>query len=173
MSFYAVRVGNVPGIYGTWDEAKRQIDQVENAQFKKFETHEQAEAYMKVLQPFATDVITICARVRKNDWEIELKSSQLEATYDIEKNDYPEEADAILRALTEYLQEYTSMGPYRPMIIVKTNQMHVVNVLNRYLLKWSQNLWTTHRGPVKHQKTMELLYKFIQMFPNIRAEFCK
>lgn len=43
---YAVRIGRVPGIYGTWDECKKQIDGFSGALFQSFPTLEQAEQYL-------------------------------------------------------------------------------------------------------------------------------
>lgn len=47
MSYYAVRKGRVPGIYTKWREAERQIYLFSGAEFKKFDTREKAEAYMR------------------------------------------------------------------------------------------------------------------------------
>jgi len=46
MSFYAVRVGRVPDIYTSWDECQKQTKGFPNAQFKKFNTKEEAMAFM-------------------------------------------------------------------------------------------------------------------------------
>ncbi|XP_037075330.1 ribonuclease H1-like [Pollicipes pollicipes] len=45
MPFYAVRKGFCPGIYHTWDECKAQVDHFRGAQFKKFPSLQQAEAF--------------------------------------------------------------------------------------------------------------------------------
>ncbi len=45
--FYAVRKGVVPGIYRSWDAAKPMVQGFPGAEFKKFETESDAEAYMK------------------------------------------------------------------------------------------------------------------------------
>jgi ribonuclease HI len=44
--FYAVRVGNEPGIYESWEECKKNIDGYRNAQYKAFATREEALAYL-------------------------------------------------------------------------------------------------------------------------------
>ena len=44
--FYAVRKGNQTGIFVTWDECKQAINGFSGAQFKKFSTKEEAEAFM-------------------------------------------------------------------------------------------------------------------------------
>jgi len=44
--FYAVKKGENPGIYTTWNEAKKQIHGFSNAQFKSFSTKEEALEYI-------------------------------------------------------------------------------------------------------------------------------
>lgn len=44
--FYGVAVGHVPGVYTEWTEAQKQIN-VKGPKYKKFETREEAEAFVK------------------------------------------------------------------------------------------------------------------------------
>ncbi len=44
--FYAVRKGNTPGIYESWDECRVQIAGVSGAIYKSFPTRAEAESYM-------------------------------------------------------------------------------------------------------------------------------
>ncbi|XP_072107265.1 ribonuclease H1 [Mobula birostris] len=44
--YYAVRAGRNPGVYGTWDECKKQVDRFPNAIFKKFATEDEAWAFV-------------------------------------------------------------------------------------------------------------------------------
>lgn len=46
MSFYAIGVGRVPGIYSTWAECQAQTNKFSNAKFKKFGTRADAQAYV-------------------------------------------------------------------------------------------------------------------------------
>jgi len=46
MSFYAVRIGKVPGIFKTWDECKKQVMGVKGAIYKKFTTEVTAQAFI-------------------------------------------------------------------------------------------------------------------------------
>lgn len=46
-SFYAVAVGKVKGIYGTWEECKQMVDGIANAKYKKFGTREEAERFLR------------------------------------------------------------------------------------------------------------------------------
>jgi ribonuclease HI len=47
--YYAVAIGRNPGIYATWDEAKREVLGYNGARFKKFPTRPEAEAFIKCL----------------------------------------------------------------------------------------------------------------------------
>jgi len=44
LAFYAVKIGRVPGVYQTWNEANEQIQGFKGAIYKKFATHAEAEA---------------------------------------------------------------------------------------------------------------------------------
>ena len=44
--FYGVRTGRIPGVYGTWDECKEQVDKFPGAQYKSFKSREEAEDYV-------------------------------------------------------------------------------------------------------------------------------
>lgn len=46
MSYYAVAVGRIPGIYTTWNECKIQIDKFSGAKHKKFKTRQDAENFI-------------------------------------------------------------------------------------------------------------------------------
>nr|WP_300003631.1 viroplasmin family protein [Tissierella sp.] len=45
--FYAVRVGNAPGIYNTWSECEREVRGFKGAKFKKFKTYEEALSFVE------------------------------------------------------------------------------------------------------------------------------
>lgn len=46
MKFYAVKKGRTPGIYRTWDEAKKQVDGFSGAQYKSFDQITDATEYL-------------------------------------------------------------------------------------------------------------------------------
>jgi ribonuclease HI len=48
-SFYAIAVGRKPGIYNTWEDAKKQVLGYNGARFKKFPTYTEADAFCKCL----------------------------------------------------------------------------------------------------------------------------
>lgn len=45
--YYAVREGRKPGIYTTWDDAKKQVHGFKNASYKSFKTKKEAESFLK------------------------------------------------------------------------------------------------------------------------------
>ena len=46
MKFYAVKKGRVPGVYRTWDDAKKQVDGFSGAEYKSFENITDATDYL-------------------------------------------------------------------------------------------------------------------------------
>jgi ribonuclease HI len=63
MAFYAVRKGINPGIYNTWDECQIQVKGFKGAEFKKFNTEQEAIDFINnntaaPKTPAASDVIT-------------------------------------------------------------------------------------------------------------------
>ena len=44
--YYAVKIGENPGIYSSWAECEKQVKGYPNAQFKKWKTREEAAAYI-------------------------------------------------------------------------------------------------------------------------------
>lgn len=51
MKFYAVKKGRTPGVYRTWDAAKKQVDGFPNAEFKSFSKVTDATDYLDWDQP--------------------------------------------------------------------------------------------------------------------------
>lgn len=45
--FYSVKSGRIPGVYQTWDEAKKQVDGYPGAKYKSFPTLAEAENFIK------------------------------------------------------------------------------------------------------------------------------
>lgn len=48
MKYYAVKVGRKTGIFNSWDECNQQVKGFSGAQFKKFESLDQAKAYIGI-----------------------------------------------------------------------------------------------------------------------------
>lgn len=49
--FFAVAIGREPGVYETWDEAKKQVNGFSNAYYKKFKSKEEAEEFIAAGAP--------------------------------------------------------------------------------------------------------------------------
>ncbi|MDZ5759854.1 ribonuclease H family protein [Carnobacterium maltaromaticum] len=56
---YAIKKGFSPGIYQRWEDVKEQVEGFSNAQYKKFSTLEEAEAYMNGVPVPSPTVIPI------------------------------------------------------------------------------------------------------------------
>jgi len=50
-SFYAVKIGRVPGVYSSWPQCKKQIDGFSKAVYKGFATKKEAEDYLGIQKP--------------------------------------------------------------------------------------------------------------------------
>jgi len=59
--YYAVKKGNLPGIYQTWEECKASVDGYSGAEYKGFGKLEEAEAYLE------RDVSVECAGKQANE----------------------------------------------------------------------------------------------------------
>lgn len=60
--YYAVKLGENPGIYSSWAECEKQVKGYPNAQFKKWKTREEAEAYINESgnsKPYGSDMSSI------------------------------------------------------------------------------------------------------------------
>ena len=55
MSFYAVAAGRTVGIFSTWKECQRSVIGFPGARFKKFETKEEAEAFIGLKESIKTE----------------------------------------------------------------------------------------------------------------------
>lgn len=64
---YAVAVGKVPGLYFSWDEAKRQIDGFSGAKYCKCKTKEEAEAFIAKYTVPVSDLVEE-ARRAEDKW---------------------------------------------------------------------------------------------------------
>ena len=57
MRYYAVKKGRIPGIYRTWEEAKKQVDGFSHAEYKSFEKITDATEYLNWNKETQPDVI--------------------------------------------------------------------------------------------------------------------
>lgn len=76
-NYYSVRIGRVPGIYLTWKECEENVKGYSKAQYKKFESKEKAEEYIKQNEN---------AKIENN---IKIEKIKIEEKYDmLVNNDY-------------------------------------------------------------------------------------
>ena len=57
MKFYAVKNGRVPGVYRTWDEAKKQVDGFSGAEYKSFENITDVTDYLDLNKETQQDIL--------------------------------------------------------------------------------------------------------------------
>ncbi|XP_039604776.1 ribonuclease H1 [Polypterus senegalus] len=71
--FYAVKTGKVPGVYGSWEECKKQVDKFPSATFKKFASEEEALTFVgsNASEPTA-DSLDFLEEVFKEDMTSEI-----------------------------------------------------------------------------------------------------
>ena len=62
-NFYAVKRGMCPGIYGSWDECRAQVDGFPGAEFKGFATKEEACDYLGISYEESYEVISDCLEI--------------------------------------------------------------------------------------------------------------
>lgn len=62
-NFYAVKRGMCPGIYGSWDECRAQVDGFLGAEFKGFATKEEACDYLGISYEESYEVISDCLEI--------------------------------------------------------------------------------------------------------------
>lgn len=62
-NFYAVKRGMCPGIYGSWDECRVQVDGFPGAEFKGFATKEEACDYLGISYEESYDVKSDCLEI--------------------------------------------------------------------------------------------------------------
>jgi ribonuclease HI len=86
MKFYAVKKGHHPGVYRTWQAAKKQVDGYSNAEFKSFKQITDATEYLNwdratVNQFFQKDETSLKKAIAKiqNDSQTTQKTSKLQA----------------------------------------------------------------------------------------------
>ncbi|GAA5843570.1 hypothetical protein JCM5353_007488 [Sporobolomyces roseus] len=77
-SFYAVGVGRTPGVYGTWEQAKKQVDGFGGAKYKKFPTMKAAQEFVD--EASATPATASKGKARAMDGEEEAPSAKRQKT---------------------------------------------------------------------------------------------
>lgn len=171
--YYCVRRGRQPGIYRKWRDCEAQILLFKGAEYRKFDDAESAQLYMGECKDFVVKVYVRWKWRPTGDIEISLYSDKLECEYDVSIKDFPERSYAILFAVSEFLQEFAvewkKASPHLPEIKLYMDDIHAINVINRYIKIWKYNLWQTRKGPVQHVEMLKSLYEQMQQYANVSA----
>ena len=87
--FYAVRVGNLPGIYNTWSECERQVKGFKGAKFKKFKLYDEAMEFLQVSNE--SEIKEILKEDIKEKINDEIKINENKSKYDCNQEDILED----------------------------------------------------------------------------------
>ncbi|TLS20962.1 uncharacterized protein PpBr36_10832 [Pyricularia pennisetigena] len=118
--YYAVAIGNRPGVYTDWNEAQRAYTGVKGPKYKKFSTRAEAEEFMRVFGP-RTQKPTAPASEAEEDVEDEEDEEdddgdegEEEASSEVELDDFDEppvkKAKTASDGMTEVYTDGSSMG---------------------------------------------------------------
>ena len=165
MSYYAVAVGRVPGIYRTWDECRLQVNSVSGARFKKFNSYDEATKFITVENP----------SMPKKDHQVIwtdgscLGNGTAEATGGYGVYFAPNDPRNIAAALsgpdqTNNTAELTAIKAALdatmtiPSIEIKSDSTYSIKAITTWLPKWrDRNFKTTKGDPVKNQALIEAI----------------
>lgn len=176
MPFYAIARGRVPGIYTSWNEAKRQIDGFNGAKYKKFETRDEAQEFIttfKVFKPTSIDkmldviedpkeddkcLIVFTDGAARNNNNIHVKTQASFAIvwpyheeYDIGMKLDPSLPQTNNRAelsgvLHALLQADVIDPDINKTLIIYTDSMLIVNSFTSWITGWERNNWKKSDG---------------------------
>ncbi|MDE6555086.1 MAG: ribonuclease H family protein, partial [Lactobacillus sp.] len=84
MKYYAVKTGRTPGVYRTWEDAKKQVDGFSGAEYKSFEKITDATEYLnwnKETQPDIVkedSLINAIQKIRSTNNAVKAKNKKVE-----------------------------------------------------------------------------------------------
>lgn len=177
MPVYAVRVGWTPGVYHTWSECKAAIYKYTRPIFRKFATPEEAVHFFEtghILEaPEKKEpqkhVAAVCSHPETGqvalvvNHEAVLDQGVLFAQHTPSLSLY-----GVLRIL-EYL---TQQKQQKASIQIWVDQLHVYNILNKYLDQWEHQNWhKTRAEPLPHVSLLQTLQTLRKTFSNICYRF--
>lgn len=179
--FYAVKNGRKTGIYRTWEECRKHIDRFPGAQFKGFETKQEAEFYLgmdisEVSSEAATDDLqklpagTIIAYVDGS-----YNGSDTEFSYGMVILEGEEEYTFSKKIEDEELAKMHNVageiaGAMAAMEYAVSHQKKGVIIYHDYegIAKWCTGEWKTNKtGTIAYKRYYE------EMCQKIRIEFIK
>lgn len=169
-AFYAVRNGRTPGIYTTWDDARKQIYRFGSPEYKKFATEAEAQAFMDNPQDASEDEPSLVCFTDGS--AINNGSRHCKASWAVVWPDHPlfDSAAPILGTeRTNNRAEYTAVikafeiadtiDPTLTMPLhVHTDSMLLKNSLVQWLPGWKKKNWVkSDKKPVLNADLLQIL----------------
>jgi ribonuclease HI len=182
-SFYAVARGKKPGIYSTWDECKAAVEGFSNAKYRKFNTREEAEKFVK--NPVISSVKST-SDVSQTDVDhmpedglvvftdgssLANGKSNSRAGYAVVWPKYAHLTKSITvpssqpqtNNRAEYLAAHTALKQaneidpeLKQKLYVFTDSKLLINSVTLWIKSWKRNGWkTTQGGAVEHQDLLK------------------
>lgn len=174
--YYAVAVGRTPGIYTTWDEARRQVDRFSDAKYKSFTTRAEAERYINSFDfqppsnlssstPFSSSSTSSTSSSSSSSSSISNLSNLIISYCDgscVNKvGGY-----GIVVLTCGQVHEYKGRVPYSPCTnnkaelyailqvlelapstnIIRTDSLYSINCVTKWVYTWQRNGWKTSNG---------------------------
>lgn len=133
-TFYAVAVGRVPGVYGTWADAEKQVLGFAGASHKKFANEADAMAF--VGSSSKTTLLLVANKDGKGGWNVSA-GSEFKSPFHCPGATV---GHALLWALDAALR--ITQGD----IEIVTGNWFAYNCLTRYFASWSARGWRNARG---------------------------
>lgn len=166
MKYYAVKVGYVPGIYMTWNEAKEQVNSYPYAKYKSFQTYEEAKAFMNDSENFIhknTEIIAYTDGSEKDG----IGGYGVVLLY---KDKYPLQfygkiilPEGVTNNISEFIAVANALYNSKGSITIYTDSEYVRNSLTTWIHKWLTNGWlTSDNKPVKNKELIESVYSLMQ-----------
>lgn len=169
VKFYAVKVGKVPGIYYTWDEAKKQVLGFQHAKYKSFQTLQEAEAFLTSNnyqdrlydQELKDSLIAYTDGSGKNGVGgygiVVINQNQLIQKYYGKVQGVSTNNIAEFYAIAVLLNNTT--GP----LTIYTDSDYARKSLTVWIHKWIQNGWNKENGqPVKNKELIQKIYELME-----------
>lgn len=194
MPFYAIAKGRTPGIYTSWDIAKKQVIGFNGAKFKKFDTKEDAQSFIDDTPIFKqTRIEDAFGSALKKETPIETENNLIvftdgactnngkknaRASFAVAYPYHPEwnYAEEILEdkksnnvgefnALVYAIEHCNTIDPeFKKTLIVYTDSMLLVNTVTKWMSNWKRNGWKKADG--EEIANLELVQKIDTLLEN-------
>jgi len=184
MSFYGIKKGKKKGVYSSWAECFPLVFGYRNAEFKKFDTEDEAFVYINQennLQVITKQVITKQIHIytdgscRNNGYKNAKAGIGVYFGKDDSRNvsemftDNPTSQRAELYAIIKAIELLTEQE-HKYCVIIHTDSMYSINCITKWCKNWIKNGWrTTTKKPIKNKKLIERLYYLYNQY-NVKLE---